>query len=98
MSLRLEPEEYERLKQYIFERDDFKCRSCYYRNGLSVHHIVYRSQGGPDEDWNLVTLCTSCHNGIHVDMQDGVPGLTILQPANAEERLIFRRAEGWRPH
>jgi 5-methylcytosine-specific restriction endonuclease McrA len=97
MSLRLSPDEYSDLKQYVFGRDSWKCRNCGYRGNLHVHHIVFRSNQGPDEDWNLVTLCDGCHDGIHKDVQDGVPGLSIVEPANAEERIVFVRASGWRP-
>ena len=98
MSLRLPPEDYHELCQYVLGRDRWKCRSCGFRQNLSVHHIVFRSKGGPDEDWNLCTLCDGCHDGIHKDIgPDGEPGLVIVEPANAEEHLIFKRAENWRP-
>lgn len=97
MSLRLSPDDYSDLKQYVFERDGWRCRSCGFRGNLHCHHIVFRSAGGVDEDWNLCTLCDGCHDGIHKDIQDGIPGLTIVEPANAEEDLIFKRGKGWRP-
>ncbi len=91
MTLRLNPEEYNELKQYIFDRDGWRCRSCNSRNNLHAHHIVYRSQGGEDTDENICTLCESCHSGLHLG------GLSIVEPANAEEQLIFIRGDGWRP-
>ena len=98
MSLRLEPEDYEELKQYVFGRDGWKCRCCGWRGNLHCHHIVFRSHNGPDADWNLVSLCDGCHDGIHKDIgPDGEPGLVIVEPANAEEHLIFKRSTGWRP-
>lgn len=33
--------------------------------GLHIHHILFRSQGGPDEDWNLIALCKYCHDRAH---------------------------------
>jgi hypothetical protein len=30
-----------------------------------VHHVLFRSRGGPDEAWNLVTLCEGCHRLLH---------------------------------
>lgn len=91
MTLRLSPEEYSDLKQYVFKRDLWRCRNCGYRNDLHAHHIVFRSAGGTDEDFNLVTLCSSCHDGVHQG------GLTIVEPANAEEHLVFKRGDGWQP-
>jgi hypothetical protein len=31
-----------------------------------VHHVVYRSQGGPDDPWNLIGICSPHHlHGVH---------------------------------
>lgn len=32
---------------------------------LEVHHIIYRSNGGSNEEDNLITLCHTCHKGVH---------------------------------
>lgn len=32
---------------------------------LEVHHIIYRSNGGSDDEDNLVTLCHTCHSDLH---------------------------------
>jgi hypothetical protein len=59
-----------KLRMEILDRDDFRCT----RDGrspeqdgvrLEVHHVDWHSQGGSDEASNLVTLCSSCHAGIH---------------------------------
>lgn len=96
-TVRLPPKEYGELYAAVLERDDYKCRSCGARQGLSVHHIIFRSDEGPDESWNLITLCLGCHNGIHIDVQDGIHGLVIVAPANADEAVKFIRAPGWVP-
>jgi hypothetical protein len=39
---------------------------------LDSHHILYLSEGGVDEDWNLITLCRYAHHEIahrHKDLQ-----------------------------
>lgn len=58
--------EYDRLKRYVLRRDKWRCRACGYRNNLSVHHVHYRSSGGGDTPENLATLCSDCHDAIHV--------------------------------
>jgi hypothetical protein len=67
MSLRLKLEEYHALCMSVLNRDGWRCRNfrCCMRNGLSVHHVIYRSECGPDETWNLVTLCIDCHSAVH---------------------------------
>lgn len=32
---------------------------------LEVHHIIFRSQHGSDEESNLITLCKTCHDALH---------------------------------
>lgn len=54
-------------RRRIRKRDRDRCRRCGTGFDLHVHHIIYRSQGGPDEDSNLITLCQSCHDKVHSD-------------------------------
>lgn len=96
-TLRLPDKEYAALCKAVLERDHWKCRSCGSRNNLCVHHIVFRSQQGPDEEWNLITVCSRCHSGIHVDVQEGTMGLVIVLPANASSTVKFVRNWGWKP-
>lgn len=54
-----------------FIRDGWRCAApgCSSRRNLEVHHVVYRSRGGPDDGWNLVTLCRFHHlRGEHGDL------------------------------
>ena len=65
MSLRLPSEEYAALCKQVLNRDGWKCRRCGLRNNLHVHHIIFRSEMGEDVSWNLITLCSNCHDRIH---------------------------------
>jgi len=52
----------------ILHRDGFRCMipGCSSRRNLQVHHIVFRSHGGGDEDQNLLCLCLAHHlHGVH---------------------------------
>ena len=52
----------------IFERDGWRCRvpGCSSRANLQVHHVVFRSHGGGEDDGNLATLCATHHlRGLH---------------------------------
>ena len=95
MSRRLLPKFYSPLCKKVRARDGEKCRSCKLRNNLSVHHIIYRSQQGPDESWNLITLCVQCHDALHAKNlrmeQDGEGAI------DADHEVKFFRQNGWRP-
>lgn len=43
-----------------------KCMICGHPNDeiLEQHHIIPRNHNGPDDEWNLVTLCPSCHRAV----------------------------------
>lgn len=57
---------YESRKEAVLHRDNYACQICGKKHTrLEVHHIVFRSQGGTDEEDNLITLCEDCHHGIH---------------------------------
>lgn len=53
-------------KAYVLSRDNYTCQCCKTKKGtLQVHHIIYRSNGGSDEESNLITLCENCHTKLH---------------------------------
>ncbi|OLC53413.1 MAG: hypothetical protein AUH92_06110 [Acidobacteria bacterium 13_1_40CM_4_69_4] len=57
-----------RRRYRILERDGWRCRvpGCTSRGHLNVHHVVFRSHQGDDEEDNLVTLCIGHHQaGVH---------------------------------
>jgi len=55
-------------KEAVRHRDNYTCQICKAKGknvALDVHHIIFKSQGGTDNEDNLVTLCKKCHNDIH---------------------------------
>lgn len=63
-------------KRRVHRRDKHTCFDCSrdlskYPAALDVHHIILRKDGGPNEDWNLVTLCKTCHIVLHQKMLKG---------------------------
>ena len=53
-------------KEAILNRDNYTCQYCGKKNKrLEVHHIIYRSNGGTDDENNLITLCEECHSKVH---------------------------------
>jgi 5-methylcytosine-specific restriction endonuclease McrA len=69
--LRLDPRSYKELCQQVLQRDHWRCQVCGSANNLQVHHQQFRSQQGPDEDSNLITLCASCHRTFHSLKSEG---------------------------
>ena len=47
----------------IYERANYECEICDGVKGLQKHHIVKRSQLGPDTPENIILLCWDCHHG-----------------------------------
>lgn len=54
--------------RFEVRKRDTCCRFCGAR-GTQCHHIIYRSQGGPDVIGNLVLLCASCHALVHTSKE-----------------------------
>jgi 5-methylcytosine-specific restriction endonuclease McrA len=63
--LRLEPDQYDDLRNQVLRRDGWRCQSCGTMSNLEVHHQRFRSRSGDDCEENLITLCTACHTGLH---------------------------------
>ena len=59
---------YANTKAYVLTRDGYRCQHCQGQSQdrrLEVHHLVFRSEQGSDEQTNLLTLCKTCHDGLH---------------------------------
>jgi len=52
---------WEMRKRQVFNRDNWRCRSCSSVLQLQCDHIVNRSSGGTHDMDNLQTLCAQCH-------------------------------------
>lgn len=53
------------VRKFCYERDLERCRLCGSNRNHHLHHIMYRSQGGPHTPDNLITLCMDCHAVVH---------------------------------
>jgi hypothetical protein len=59
---------YANTKAYVLTRDGYTCQHCQGQSKdrrLEVHHLVFRSEHGSDEEANLLALCKTCHDGLH---------------------------------
>jgi len=57
---------HENLRLATLIRDHFTCQCCKAKQTpLEAHHIHYRRNGGSETIKNLITVCSTCHDGIH---------------------------------
>lgn len=58
-----------KCRDAVLERDGYECQQCGHggskSNPLTVHHIVFRCQGGNSSMDNLITWCRDCHREFH---------------------------------
>lgn len=66
------------MRQEIRRRDGNRCRWCGVSSWLQVHHVRYRSEGGPDAPHNLLTLCGDHHAEAHASKRRWQPVLLAL--------------------
>lgn len=84
------------LSWKVFNRDGGCCRICGRalkfncddpREDADAHHIIFRSAGGPNETWNLITVCAfPCHRQIHRRM----PNLWLEVEGNGDEEVSIQ--------
>lgn len=74
----------------IIRLDKYRCRiwGCNERISLEVHHIIPRSLGGKNKEWNLITLCHYHHQRITEKKMDMLTELLKIQQSST-----FRWAE-----
>lgn len=51
-----------KIKNEVFVRDNFRCKSCGEDKNLTLDHIIPVDQGGNDTIENLQTLCLACNH------------------------------------
>lgn len=78
----LSKREWRAVREAVLERDGYACVQCGNdnRRSLVVHHRIEHDRGGPDESWNLVTACRSCHVRHDSLMKSSGAGLSLLSP------------------
>lgn len=55
-------------KAYVLVRDEHTCQHCKGKTKdkrLHVHHVIFRNNGGSDDEENLIVLCKTCHDKVH---------------------------------
>lgn len=52
-------------RKAVYKRDGYRCALCDSTDGLQIHHIKRRGEGGSSHPMNLITLCWRCHSAAH---------------------------------
>lgn len=52
-------------KEEIYQRDNYQCKICGSKFGLTVHHKTPKSKSGKGTPENCVIWCTLCHRFYH---------------------------------
>lgn len=94
--LKLAAVAYKKLCDTVYERDIWRCKVCRYRHDLHAHHIIFRSQGGDDASYNLTTLCSDCHEALHMRFVVLLP-LVEGDDINADKGFKILRVNNWKP-
>ena len=109
--MKQEPKGWEKTRQQVLQRDNHECRFCgvsdeahrdEHGQGLDVHHVIPRADGGNDSPRNLAALCRSCHRtmetlhaqaiGEHVDNYDrSLEGINQIYRSGWERVKTFDR-------
>ena len=55
------------------------CQLCGSTDWLEIHHIIYRSQGGNNDERNLIRLCKYHHQEVHSNKKKWQPFLLEMQ-------------------
>ena len=61
------------------------CQLCGSTNWLQIHHIVYRSESGSNDERNLIRLCKYHHDLVHSNKKKWQPYLIELQCKKYDE-------------
>jgi hypothetical protein len=68
------------IRREVFHRDQYRCQTpgCRSAQGLEIHHIVARADGGTHDPSNLTLRCDGCHTARH----EGKLAITGTAPDN----------------
>jgi 5-methylcytosine-specific restriction endonuclease McrA len=58
------PSDWARLRERVLIRDGYRCQAIIdgQRHGVYGNQVDHIDRTGPDEEWNLQTLCRPCHD------------------------------------
>lgn len=80
-------------KEEIFKLDNYRCRVWGCSNlDVEEHHIIKKSLGGTEDNWNKISLCRFHHSQIHTR---GINILEYLEPLKNRPFFRWQKAYDW---
>lgn len=76
-------------RKAVYRRDNYECAVCGDNRRLQIHHILERSQGGDNDQMNLITLCPICHALAHGVNLAGID----LTPSDVDDAIVEYMAD-----
>lgn len=79
------------MRKKIGDRDGHYCWTCKasVKARLTIHHVIFRSEGGTNDLSNLILLCKPCHrnraHGVHMKLWQKVFRAYLLMRHEAEK-------------
>ena len=75
-------------EKLIWQLANSRCSFCFFDEieALDVHHIVPRSEDGPNEPGNLILVCRNCHARIH---SKAIPESEVLRVRASQRAKIL---------
>lgn len=91
--------DWDEKRKRVLRRDDYTCQRCGHKSGphagdegriLQVHHVEKLSEGGSNDESNLLSLCRPCHGVQHPDNDtfDNVRGYARIYPPSSSEPAV----------
>ncbi len=73
-------------RRFVWRRDHGRCQvpGCRSARNLDIHHLRRCADGGCHEPWNLLVICSACHDALHrglLSISGRVPDLTFTRHA-----------------
>lgn len=83
-------------RRRILARDGNRCVYCGTANKLGIDHVVPRTLGGPEEDWNMVASCEPCNKRKGQKLTESAITLWESHGGTRDELLTQMMTSEWR--
>ena len=68
--------EWARIRDLVFERDQFLCQGCRQAPAEEAHHLCYEHMGA-ELLFEVTSVCRRCHDRIHPERRKGSPEFSL---------------------